>query len=125
MKLNIDYGTDMKQLNEARVARGKPEITEGEQNSDITFDYITYAVDKKYPEGLDGQMRRIYGRIVKKLEDAIEKKTYKVVFEEAEKDFIKKAFNEAKYPVKVAKHVNVFEDEFINKLEDDKVAKEK
>lgn len=125
MKFNIDYGSDIKKINERRVAEGKPEITESEQNSEITLDYISYAVNKKYPDGLDGQMRRIYGRIIKKIEDSIEKKTYKASFEEAEKDFIKKAFNEAKYPPSIAKHVNTFEDEFINKLEEEKVPKEK
>ncbi len=125
MKINIDYGTDIKKLNEARVEQGKPETTKDEFHSDITLDYISYAVDKKYPDGLDGQMRRIYGRIVRKLEGCIEKKTYKVIFEEAEKDFIKNSFNDVKFPAKIAKHVNVFEDEFISKLEDDKVAKEK
>lgn len=80
-------------------------------NSELTLDYILYAVSQKYADGLEGQLRRICGRIQRKLDEAIEKKKNSVEFETAEIEFIKKAFNEAKFPPHLAKFVIMLEDE--------------
>lgn len=114
MKINLDYtfkysDEELKKLDEVK--------------SEVTIGYITNAINQKYKEGLEGQLRRTFGRIQRKLDAAIEDKTYTVNFEEAEKDFIKKAFEEAKYPVNAAKYVDTFEDEFINKLYEEKPTK--
>ena len=120
IKINVDYKTNIEGLNKQNKADGKPEITKDEAHSDLTMNYLRFAVEKKYKEGLEGQLRRVWGRIERKFEAAIENKTYKVELEEAEKDFIKKAHSEANYPVNITKYVNIFEDSFTNKLDETK-----
>jgi hypothetical protein len=107
MKLNLDYkfkysDEELKKLDEVKA--------------NVTVNYIHIAVSQKYPDGLDGQLRRVWGRIQRKFDDAFISNQYDIVLEEAEKDFIKKAFETCKYPTNVATYVNLFEDEFINNL---------
>lgn len=80
-------------------------------NSELTLDYLTYAVNQKYPNGLEGQLRRIWGRIQRTLDQAIEANDDGVVLETAEKEFILKAFKDVKFPAKIAKFVIMLEDE--------------
>lgn len=112
MKINIDY---------------KPKFEEKDKDIDkdffyagLTFDYVTMAVNHKYERGIEGQLRRIWGRIQKKFDTLIEEKNYELTLEEAEKDFIKKAFEDAKYPPALSRFINIFEDQFIEKLTDKK-----
>jgi hypothetical protein len=111
IKLNLDYKAKFDEAKEVN-----------NQKAEITYSYIEAAVSKKYPDGLSGQLRRTWGRIQEKLDKAIESKTYKVELETAEKDFIRESFKDdkAKYPVGLAKHTLVFEDQFINKLTEEK-----
>jgi hypothetical protein len=103
MLINIDY---------------KFKKVEGQEifsNSDVTLDLITFSVNQKYKDGLEGQLRRTWNRIVKKFDEAIDSKKDSIELEQAEIDFIKKTFNEAKFPVVNTKPVCILEEE-IEKL---------
>lgn len=82
-----------------------------ESPQEITLSLITSAVSQKYEKGLEGQKRRIFGRIQRKLEEAIESKAEEIELEEAEKDFLRSAYKDAKYPAVWSKNIIEFEDE--------------
>lgn len=124
IKINVDYKTDIAAINKLNQQEGFPEVTKDESDAGLTLNYVRFAVEQKYEKGLEGQLRRIWGRIERKFEAAIEDKTYEVELEEAEKDFIKNTFAGREYPVKLTKYINIFEDEFIDKLSE-KAAKGK
>lgn len=86
-------------------------------NARLTYNYVMYAIKNKYPDGLDGQLRKIWGRIQKKLDEALDsEKEQTVELEAAEVDIIKGAFTDKlKFPVAAAKYVLLLEDA-INKL---------
>ncbi len=84
--------------------------------TDVTLNYLASAINSKYKDGLEGQKRRIWGRIQKKFDLIVETKVHEIEIEDAEKDFIVDAFKDAKYPANMAVTVSYFEDEFINKL---------
>lgn len=102
MKINLDYGV-----------RYDPSVKETDKTTaqELTYDYISHAVNSVYKDGLDGQSRRIWGRIQRKFESSIDEKKDGVELENAEKDFIRNAFNKAKYPPQTAKFVSVLEGE--------------
>lgn len=106
IKLNLDY-----------VAVGlklvKPEEKDNE-TAEISRSYIEAAVMMKYKDGLDNQFRRLYSRIQRKLDEAIDGKTYEVEFEEGEMDFIVRAVEVANYPANLSKFIVVFEDELLS-----------
>lgn len=95
MKLSLDYN--------------RPKSEGQVSDAELSVDYISYAVSQKYPQGLEGQLRRVWGRIQRKFDKAIEYKADEIELEEAEKDFIIKAFNECKYPANTAKYVDTLE----------------
>lgn len=97
MKINLDY-------------RRSAEDAERTSNQELTRDYLEYAIMKKFPE-MQGQKLRIYGRIQRKLDDAVENKTDDIEFEEAEKDMIRDAFKEPNFPAKLSKFVTILWDE--------------
>lgn len=80
-------------------------------NAELTFDYITHAINKRHEKGLNSSQRRLWGRIQRKFDDAIEQKFDEVELEEAEIDFIKEAFRDVVFPASLAKFVVVLEDE--------------
>lgn len=84
--------------------------------SDIALsrDYIEHAVQSHYND-LKGQNLRLWGRIQRKLDAAVEGNTAEINFEEAEKDFIVEAFKDAAFPSHLSKYVVVLLDE-IEKL---------
>lgn len=101
MKINLEYG----------AVGGEPELS----NSELTLNYVGFAVSQTYKDGLDGQLRRIWGRIQRKFDEAIEAKTDVIELEEAEKDFILKSFKDVKFPSGLAKFIVILEEE-INML---------
>lgn len=111
MKINLEY---------KRKANESDKLSDPE----LTFDYISFAVNQKYREGLDGQMRRLWGRIQRKFDEAIDNLKGTVDLEESEKDFIRKAFDECKYPTHTAKYVAVLENE-IDKFKEEEKKEEK
>lgn len=98
MRINLDYKMTEKE---------KGELT----YSKFTQDLITAGVVNHYEKGLEGSMRRIWGRIQRKLDAAVEGNAEEVELEQAEIDFIKKAVESAKFDPRVAKFVAVLEEE--------------
>lgn len=107
MKVKLDYKLTEDELKAAK----SPQY--------MTADYIGHAVSQKYPEGLKGQLRRVYGRIQRKLDQAIEDDAASIKLEDGEKDFILDCFKDVKFPFNVAKFVMVLEDEIRKFLEDE------
>lgn len=101
--LNLEVPFDVPEAD-----RQSPEFT---SYAEMTQDYINYAVHSTNPQGLDGQIRRVWGRIQRKIADAIEKKTFSVELEPKELDFVRKAFAECKFPAKLSRYVLVLEEE--------------
>lgn len=77
----------------------------------LTCDYLISAVNMKYREGLEGQLRRVFGRIQRKCDEALEKHYDVLELEDSEFDLIKDCFEDAKFPPVLAKYINVLEDE--------------
>lgn len=91
--LNIDYK--------------RPDDDKSISNSQLTLDYINFAVNMKFKDGLEGQKKRIWGRLQRKLDEAQDI----VELESAEVDFIKDAFSEdLKVPPGLAKYFIILED---------------
>lgn len=98
LKINLDY---------KRSATAEPNVS----NSELTSNYIEAAVAGTHPQGLEGQMRRTFARIQRKLDEAIEAKKDEIELEKAEQDLLRKSFNECKVPAGFAKYFTVLEDE--------------
>ena len=96
INIGIDY----------QVKDGAPEAYRG-----MTYDYISYAINKKYEKGLEGQLRRIWGRIQTKFADAIDGGNDSVELEESEFDLIEKAFKECSYSPHLSRYINILEKE--------------
>lgn len=90
-----------------------PESKNGDdvtRGTELTADYINHAVSNAHQQGLEGQQRRIYGRIQRKLDEAIETDAEEIALEQAESDFLRKAFEACKVPSVIAKYFVVLED---------------
>lgn len=98
MNININY--DRKSSEDKEVS-----------NQELTYGYVTYATNTKYKDGLEGQKRRIWGRIQRKFDEAVDKDKSSLELETAEIDFIKDVFKDAKFPPQIAKFVVLLEDE--------------
>lgn len=105
LNLNIDYKVPAK------------EKVEDFSPVSLTVNYILFAVKQKYPEGLQGQLRRVWGRINRKLDAASEENAVtEIELEASEVDFIKGVFTESvKFPAAASKYVMELED-VISKL---------
>jgi len=103
MKVNIDYKRSEKVNN-------SPDSISYQE---MTADYINYACQAVYKDGLDGSKRRIFARISRKLDECIEQKGEEIELEEAEKDFLKKMFSDDKFKPNpaFAKYIIILEDE--------------
>ena len=100
MRINLEY-------NQPAPKEGETQLS----NQELSEHYISLAVTNVHKEGLEGQERRIYGRIQRKLTDAIEGKVDTIELEEAEKDMLKKSFRTAKFPAFLSKYIVILEDE--------------
>lgn len=100
LKINLDY----KQLPPVAGEIQK-------SNVELTDLYILHAVNATHPQGLEGQMRRAFARIQRKLDDAIESGTNGIELEKAEQDLLRKSFSECKVPAGIAKYFVILEDE--------------
>lgn len=90
---------------------GRPEeMQKSTPNPELTDNYINFAVNNFYAGGLESQWRRLWGRIQRKLDAALDKKEYEVQLERAEFDFITRAFAGAKFDSSLSKFVVVLED---------------
>lgn len=100
MRINLEY-------KQPPAKEGEKQLT----NQELSEHYISLALADVHKDGLESQQRRIYGRIQRKLTEAIEKSEDDIELEEAEKDMLKKAFRTAKFPPFLAKYVVILEDE--------------
>lgn len=90
-------------------------------DSQLTQDYINFAANAKYKNGLDdATKRRIYARIQRKLDDAIEAGEGTITLEKAESDFLKDCMKEPPFPAALSKYVVVLEDEFERMISESK-----
>ena len=101
MNINLDY----------KITFNKEEKIKVPDARELTFEYIMQAVMQKYEKGIEGSLRRLWGRIQRKFDTAIDAKADTVELEQAEQDFIKEAFMEAKFSPIAAKYVQILEDE--------------
>lgn len=96
MKINFNLGLSEK------------ENPEKQSEQEITYNWVLYAVAKKYEKGLKGQLLRVFGRLQRKFEEAIDNKADEIQLEEVEKDLIKKSFcDETEFPPYSSKIVTV------------------
>lgn len=102
LKLNLDY---------KRPKQSPEDKSKWPTSSELSIDYILTAFDKAYPDGLEGQKRRIFGRLQRKLDDAFFNKKTSIETERNELDMILEVFKVAKLPVGISKYVVVLEDE--------------
>lgn len=79
--------------------------------SQLTVDYLLNAVNSKHKDGLEGQLRRSFGRIQRKCDEALDKEYDVLELEDSEFDLISDCFEDAKYPAVLAKYINVLEEE--------------
>jgi len=88
------------------------EQDENFSNVNLAINYIVYAVKQRYQDGLEGQRRRIWGRMQRKMDAALEKDAEtKINLESAEVDFLKGLFtDELRFPAAASKYVVVLED---------------
>lgn len=96
LALKLDYN----------LPEGNKELPEA-----LTVDYLISAVNMKYRDGLEGQLRRVFGRIQRKCDEALDKKYDALELEDSEFDLIHDCFDEAKFPPVLAKFINVLEAE--------------
>lgn len=102
-KINLDY-----KRKDPKPGEEKDYLS----NSELTQNYIEFAARSKYEKGLEGQLRRCFGRIQRKLDDAVDNKHDEVELEDAEIDFIVGIFdNKVLMPTALAKYLSVLEDE--------------
>lgn len=126
MKINIDYKINIEKNNK-ELKLNNLDLIENKDDyySDLTMQYIQMGVNLKYKDGLEGQKRRILGRIRRKVDAAIEDKTYNIELEKAEVDFINSVCNmDTKYPPQSTEYVCIFEDEFIDKMNEKPASEE-
>lgn len=88
----------------------KPEAIEKLSNAGLTEDYISFAVRNHYAGGLENQWRRIWARVQRKFDTALETKNYEIEIEMGELDFILAAIKGAKFEADISKFVVVLED---------------
>lgn len=91
MKVNIDYGRT-------------PEMEAQSSNQALTRDYMEFQVQQTFPNLEGKEQVRIYGRLQRKFDKAVDEKSEEINLEEAEKDFIKDAFKTVKFPAQIAKY---------------------
>ncbi len=79
----------------------------------MTANYLEFIAITSHKEGMKGQVNRIWGRLQRKIADAVHEKKKEIQIEEAEKDFVIKAIADATYDPKLSKYFIIFEDEVI------------
>lgn len=79
------------------------------EGTELTANYIESAVANVHPQGLDGSLRRTWGRLQRKLDTAIEEKMDDIELSLAECDFLKIVFEKCKIPSAFAKYFIILE----------------
>lgn len=103
MKINFNLGLSEK------------ENPEKQSEQEIVYGWVLYAVSQRFKDGLKGQLLRIFGRLQRKFEEAIDNNDLDIALEEAEKDLIKKSFSDdVEFPASSSKVISVIMDEIEN-----------
>jgi len=99
LRINIDY-------------KAKPDPAAAKQltHQELTENYLNFGINAKYPDGIDGQLKRTVGRLQRKIEEAVENNKDTVELEESEFDLITNAVETAKYPTHLCRFVILLED---------------
>lgn len=99
LNLNLDYNR-------------KPEVVAKVSNGDFTLEMIEQVVHGAYPRGVEGQKRRIFGRLQRKCDDAISENKKEIEIEHAEFDFLYKAItkDDTVIPSPLSRYINILED---------------
>lgn len=90
------------------VVRGETDLS----MSEITRNFIETCVVAKYSAGLDGQLRRQFGRIQRKIDNCISDNSSVVQLDDSEFDFIYRCVFDAKLPAITACNVLLLEEAF-------------
>jgi hypothetical protein len=105
LKLKLEYN----------LPKGNSELPEV-----LTCDYLISSINMKYKDGLEGQLRRVFGRIQRKCDEAIDKKYDVLELEDSEFDLIQDCFEDAKFPPILSKYINILEDEIERSAKENK-----
>ena len=77
---------------------------------ELTLSYLEGGVNLFYKQGLEGQKRRMWGRIQRKIDDVADDDKKNVLeLEDTEFDFVWDAFKKAQFSPHISKYVNVLE----------------
>lgn len=112
MKLSVDYNhKDPTPLTPEQIEAGQ-KLEEKEKNIETTINLVTLAMSKAHPDGLDGNgpQRRMWGRLQRKLDEALSNDIEEVEIEEGERDMISKALKNAQMPLQWSRYISALED---------------
>ncbi len=94
LKINLPYG-----------------LKNEEKSQQSTYNIILQGVSSKYPNGLDGEYRRSFARVQRKLDEAIDNNLDEINLEEAEFNLIKNSIQDGKFSAVISKYVSILEEE--------------
>lgn len=77
----------------------------------LSANYIEYAVENVHPNGLEGQLRRTYRRMLRNLDDAVAKGAKSIELLPDEKDLLRKSFRDCKVPAGLVRYFSILEEE--------------
>jgi hypothetical protein len=80
-------------------------------NSELTGEYLRFAVASSHPDGVGGQARRIWGRIDRAIDEALDQKNTSIEIERAGYEFLKKSIDKCKVNSRLVKFFVILEDE--------------
>lgn len=100
--LNLDFGIDREKQKDAA------------SNQTIARNYLTYAINLGYKEGLASDKRRIWDKIQDRMETAIEKNEDYFTVNSYEMVFLRAAFEKALVPATETKNFTVVENAVFN-----------
>ncbi len=106
LNLDVDYKVPAADLADLRKVPSAVEMSE---------DYINSAGATAWPRGLDGQKRRVWGRIQRKIADVVEAGKKLVELDPTEVAMLKEAFAKGTFGPQYSKYVVILED-IINSL---------
>ena len=104
LKLNIPYNRPIPKSDSENIL----------SDSELTVNYLNFAVEKKYPNGLKGIVLRTFARIQNKMDTAILDQQDYIELDATEFDLLKESIknDELEFPAGTSKYVVLLIDEF-------------
>lgn len=100
LNINLDYGFTEKMKKAINMS-----------DAEYTLEIVSTAAASTYKEGLSGQLGRVHGRLIRKIEAATTTpESTEIELETAELDHLKKILNEGKFNPIVMPYVVVLQD---------------